>query len=154
MTGILKRFCFGLLFILSVTCFSAEFPKSYFVDRLTTVWITDKVLVTLAPLGYQSASIGYVEVPAGFYTDLASVMRIPVLYDLLGNRAPGPAVLHDYLYRFDSIPVVPRDVADQVFLEAMESRGVAWWIRWPMYLGVCAGGGFSYHKKFVNAQLF
>jgi hypothetical protein len=58
-------------------------------------------------------------------------------------------VLHDYLYRIDSEPIVEFSTANRVFLEAMKSRDKPWWVRWPMYLGVCAGGLASYHKKLV-----
>ena len=112
------------------------------------IWILDHTLI------YQSAIIGQVCVLDGFETDLASVRRVPVVYNLWGNRAHREAVLHDYLYRSDSVPAVTKEQADSVFLEAMKSRGVAWWIRYPMYAGVMLGGGSSYHKLFVNAQLF
>jgi hypothetical protein len=44
--------------------------------------------------------------------------------------------------------------ANDLFLEAMKSRGVGMGIRWPMYLAVCAAGAFSYHKFPVNHQFY
>ena len=112
-----------------------------------SVWILDE------PLIYYSKTAGRIEVPPGFETDLASTPRVPVIYGLWGDRVHREAVLHDYNYRSDSIPIVSRDQADDVFLEAMESRGVTWWIRYPMYLGVRCGGGGSYHQRLVGASL-
>jgi len=102
-----------------------------------------------SPLVYESGLIGRVVVPAGFCTDLASVPRLPLVYWLWGGRAHREGVLHDYLYRIDSEPIVEFSTANRVFLEAMKSRDKPWWVRWPMYLGVCAGGLASYHKKLV-----
>jgi len=100
-----------------------------------------------APLVYESEIVGKVTVPTGFCTDLASVPRLPVVYLLWGNRAHREGIIHDYLYRCDSQPVVSFETANKVFLEAMKSRGKPWWVRWFMYAGVCAGGRPSYHRK-------
>lgn len=85
-------------------------------------------------------------IPKGFQTDLASVPRVPIAYMLWGDRAHREAVLHDYLYRTNSIPVVTRAEADEYFKIAMISRGQPWRIYYPMYLGVRLGGSSSYHK--------
>ena len=45
-----------------------------------------------------------IRVPSGFETDLASVPRLPIVYDLWGNRAHREAVLHDYLYSIGATP--------------------------------------------------
>jgi hypothetical protein len=140
------------LLILSATITFAS--GSYFVDNLTTAWKTDKILIVLAPLGYQSESLGYVEVPCGFMTDLDSIPRIPVIYDIWKGRASAPAVIHDYLYRTDSEPLATFAEANEAFLEAMETKGTAAWIRYPLYWGVCVAGLGSYHKRSVRAELF
>ena len=80
---------------------------------------------------------GYM-VPAGFQTDLASVPRIPFIYDALGSTANEAAVLHDYLY---SRHVVDRKTADAIFLEAAKSTGVPWWRRYAMWAGIRLFGG-------------
>lgn len=72
-------------------------------------------------------------VPAGFSTDFASVPRVPIAYWLTGNTAHRPAVLHDWLCR--TAPV-PRTVADQLFLEAMESVGMPRWRLGAMFRAV------------------
>ena len=101
------------------------------------------------PLSSSSIS-GLVHIPAGLYTDLASVPRIPFVYESWGNRAHRAAVLHDYLYRSDSTPVVSYSMANAVFREAMEATGAGWKIRWPMWMGVFLGGWTSYHKRKVD----
>jgi hypothetical protein len=112
-----------------------------------TVWVLDSLLV------YQSDLVGTVIVPVGFETDFASVPRVPIAYTMFGDRAHREAVIHDYLYRIDATPPVERDVADDVFLEAMECRGKGWFVRYAMYWGVRLGGGSSYHKKAVSDKL-
>lgn len=108
---------------------------------------------TLAPLVYESpVAQRTIVVPAEFITDLASVPRLPLAYLLAGDRVPGPAVVHDYLYQLDTWE--DRALADAVFLEAMavdqpalgfeaESkviRGLIWsavraggWVPWNGY---------------------
>lgn len=127
----------------------------------------DDVWIVVAPLKYWSLILGRrIVVPTWyeiesepetpedkelrFYTDFASVPRVPVFYALWGSRAHREAVLHDYLYRIDSKPVVTRSQADSIFLEAMKSTGKSFWLRWPMYLGVRSGGWTAYHKRKVR----
>lgn len=93
-------------------------------------------------------------VPKEFQTDLASVPRIPFVYSAWGDRAHREAVLHDYLYRKDSVPVLSRSEADGLFKEAMISRGQPWYIYHPMYAGVRLGGGSAYHKYPVFHNFF
>jgi hypothetical protein len=112
-----------------------------------SVWLLDK------PLIYESGIAGLIEVPAGFETDFASVPRIPVFYMAFGDRAHREAVLHDYLYRKDSVPCVSFMEANRVFLEAMKLRGKPVYISYPMFWGVVIGGYFSYHKRKVKDKL-
>lgn len=88
-----------------------------------------------------------------FETDFASVPRVPIVYAAWGDRAHREAVLHDYLYRVDSVPVVTKSQADSIFLEAMQSTGKPWYISRFMYWGVCIGGGSSYHAKKVRDKI-
>jgi hypothetical protein len=95
-----------------------------------------------APLIYQSdVARQTFTVPAGFQTDLASVPRIPLIYDLVGDTSRKAAVVHDWLY---GAGLVPRDVADAVLREASQVTGVPGWRRWLMYLGVRIGGASHY----------
>ena len=116
--------------------------------RGEAIWVLDE------PLVYFSACLTkQIVIPKGFETDLSSVPRIPFVFWFWGGRSHMEGVLHDYLYRKDSKPVVSFSEANKVFLEAMESRGKPRRVRYPMYAGVVIGGKFSYHKRFVNTLL-
>lgn len=118
-----------------------------------SLWIMDQT-----PLVYNSVLLDcQIIIPESiirwpFYTDLASVPKIPIIYELWGNKAHREAVLHDYLFRKNSIPVVSFMTANRVFLEAMLATGKPWRIAYPMFIGVCLGGYFSYHKKYVECN--
>lgn len=114
---------------------------------------SDSIWILTQPLLYRSRAHGLIETPAGFETDFASVPRIPIVYRLWGDRAHREAVLHDYLFRKNAVPKLPFLECNGVFLEAMESRGVRWGIRYPMYAGVCAGGRWAYHRRNVGDEL-
>ena len=122
-----------------------------FLTALDVCCLDDGLWRLDAPLVYESDELAcIVEVPAGFVTDFASVPRVPFVYMLWGDRAHHEAVIHDYLYRIDSAPVVVRERADAVFLEAMQCRGKSCFVCRPMYLGVRLGGGNSYHQRRVD----
>lgn len=72
----------------------------------------------LAPLIYESSTVGLIVVPTGFVTDFSSVPRLPFIYWIFGGRGDQEGVLHDYLY---SKPhntgnglIVDRAMADKV----------------------------------------
>jgi hypothetical protein len=73
------------------------------------------------PLIYVSEEGTEYVVDTGFSSDLASTPRAPFAYWLYGNRAHAPAVLHDWAIRTEACP---RERADELFLEAMESIGM------------------------------
>jgi len=98
-------------------------------------WVLD------APLIFESARHGRIVVPAHTETDFASVPRLPLAYLLTGNTAHYAAAVHDYLY---SRARLPREQADEIFLEAMEACGVPGWRRRLMYAGVRLGGRRRY----------
>ena len=84
---------------------------------------------------YESELLGQdVIVPIGFRTDFASVPRLPVAWLYAGGCAPKSAVVHDYLVRTAE---VPREQADEVFLEAMGAEGIEENRRQIMYRAVC-----------------
>jgi len=112
-----------------------------------TIWVLD------SPLVYYSDIVGEITVPAGFETDFASVPRVPIAFTLYGNRAHREGVIHDYLFRKDSKPLVGFSRANRVFLEAMECRGKPWYVRYPMYSAVCAFSYLCYHKRNVEDKL-
>lgn len=88
-----------------------------------------------APLVYQSPfMLGTVyTVPVGFQTDLASVPRVPFVFDLFGATSNEAAALHDCLY---VVKGTTRAQADHLLREASAATGVPAWRRWPMWLGV------------------
>jgi len=129
--------------------------KASFLTELDAVLIDNDVVWKLRePLAYYSKTINQIIIiPAGFQTDFSSVPRIPIIYFFYGNRAHREGVLHDYLYRIDSKPVVTEHIANTIYLEAMKSRSKSWFIRYSIYLGVWIGGFTAYHKRLVNAKL-
>ncbi len=110
------------------------------------IWVLD------SPLIYESDIVGRVEVPAGFETDFASVPRwIPIVSNALLGKAHRESCLHDFAYRIDAN--ISFDDANEVFLEAMESRNKPFYVRWPMYKAVCWFGQSSYHKLKIGDKL-
>lgn len=83
-------------------------------------------------------SYGPSTVPAGFRTDLASVLLFlsGVLRLPRSGRHNKNAVLHDYLTRHPEL--VERKTADRVFLDTMRKDGIDPYRRALMYLGVRA----------------
>ena len=120
---------------------------------------SDKIWVVHSPLIYRSdilivdENLGMITVPVGFETDFASVPRVPFVYEFFGDRAHREAVIHDYLYRIDSVPQATYSQANNVFFEAMKLRGKGFVVRYGMYWGVVLGGWTAYHKKKVEDRL-
>jgi hypothetical protein len=129
--------------------------KSKFITDLDVKLTDGDIIWKLdSSLQYYSEILEQViTVPVDFQTDFASVPRIPIIYGLWGDRAHREAVIHDYLYRINSNPVVSFSIANAVFFEAMKARGKPNGIAYPMFWGVCLGGGSSYHKKRVEDKL-
>lgn len=87
--------------------------------------------------------------PEGFWTDFASVPRLPVIYLLVGNTGHEAAVIHDYLYRKDAQPAMSKADADGLFYRALLEMGLSFIHARMMYRGVQIGGESSYHKRYV-----
>lgn len=114
------------------------------------IWIlTHEFVYHHAPSYYCTMDVT-VYVPKGFQTDFASVPRLPIIYRLYGNTAHEAALVHDYLYRIDSDPIVEKKIADVIFYDAMGEMGLSDSHRNVMYDGVVMGGKSSYHKKKVE----
>lgn len=114
----------------------------------------DRIWELDLPLVYESDILKCtISVPRGFQTDFSSVPRVPVAYWFFGDRAHRESVIHDYLYRTDSLPMVQRHQADSVFYEAMNVRNKGIFVRYPMFWGVRLGGRSSYHKRKVGDKL-
>jgi hypothetical protein len=127
---------------------------SKFITELDAKLIKDdKIWKIDSPLIYESDLLGLITVPINFETDLASVPRVPFIYMMWGGKAHREGVIHDYLFRIDSIPQATYSQANGVFFEAMQVRGKAIYIRYPMWWGVVLGGWTAYHKKKVGDTL-
>ena len=87
--------------------------------------------------------VGYLNLPAGFCTDFASVPR--AFWRLLPpwGEYMLAAVAHDFMYADGRWG---RQVADRVFLHMMRRLGVAPWKRRVMYTAVRAFGLLPWHK--------
>jgi hypothetical protein len=144
--------------------------KSEFITELVVSLIREKedgscIWKLHEPLIYHSKLLnGALIAEPGFYTDFASVPRLPVVYRKWGNRAHKEATIHDLTYCKNVIYImdgggkslpgsIPFDLCNEIFLEAMEAQNKPMDIRIPMYEGVCLGGKSHYHKRFVEDKL-
>lgn len=97
----------------------------------------------LQPLIYESSAAQRLFiVPEGFVTDFASVPRIPLAFLLTGDSAHEAAVVHDWLYRENT---VTRELADKIFQEAAHVSGEPGWKAWLMWVGVRVGGWVAWN---------
>ena len=85
----------------------------------------------------------WIDVPAGYVTDLASVPRALLTIFPPHGRYAKAAIIHDYLY---ANALGSKRWADRVFLEAMGVLGVPKWRKWTMYLAVRLFGQGNYNK--------
>lgn len=104
----------------------------------------------LQDLVYQG-SHGTIRVPRGFDTDFASVPRVPVLFWLTGDTARMAAVVHDWLYRTQT---VSRAAADFVLWEASGASAEPQpaWRRRLLWLGVRLGGWLAWSQNRRSAS--
>lgn len=86
-----------------------------------------------SPLVWESDVLGYVIVPIGFETDLASVPRFFLTWLVFGGLANEASVVHDYLYR---IKYPNKETADKEFYGAMITTGIPKWKAWCMWKAV------------------
>jgi hypothetical protein len=90
----------------------------------------------LSPLVYQSDLLKTdLTVPTGFVTDFATIPRIPLVFDALGDRGDKAATVHDMLYTAPHGGYT-RAQADAVLKEALIAEGVPSWMAWQFYIGV------------------
>jgi hypothetical protein len=126
--------------------------KARFLSRTTMdVWGRSDWIQT-SPLGYYSA-IADTEfwAPAGFVHNLASIPRLARILIPVNGLHRYPAVMHDFHYAGArnglSIGGLPRDLADDIFLEAMEVVGVPEWKRTAMHRAVRLGGARYWDRR-------
>lgn len=122
----------------AVSGFLSQLQMAPASDRDDGFWILLSDLVYASDVANR-----IITVPKGFQTNLASVPRVPFIYELVGNTSSKAAVVHDWLY---SSYEVPRVMADRILNEASAATGVPAWRRWVMWAGVRLGGG-AYWKE-------
>jgi hypothetical protein len=97
----------------------------------------------LEDLVYEDKEHGRITVPSGFETDFASVPRIPVVFELVGDRGHAAATLHDWLYHNGDLT---RKEVDAILLQALRDTKVGKFRSYLMYFGV-RGFGWMFFKK-------
>ena len=111
--------------------------------------------VTVEALGYK------ITVKKGFDFDGASIPQ--ALWSVYGNPLTGKyriaALVHDVLY---ASQIVPRELADDIFLDLMKQHKVGYLKRQTMYYAVRSAGWYSWkqltkeelekYKEFVNVE--
>lgn len=121
---------------------------SDFIGNLDTRLIKDDkagLFQLLAPFSFRSERLGLTfTAPAGFTTDFCSVPRVPLAYDMLGNRARKSGTIHDWLY---SAHVVTREEADQVLHEMLVLDGVSECEAEQFYLAVRMFGASHWYPE-------
>lgn len=114
-------------------------------DKARALWVTLRPVCATARMpsftGWYHWSV-HIEVPAGFYTDLATIpwplVAVPGAARYGNhNRA---AVVHDWLYwtrgRVDEYTRLTRRQADDLFFDIMQEDGVPAWKAWAMWAAV------------------
>lgn len=111
------------------------------VDFLKHGWTGNSLVIrTTNQVTFTSERFGAVVIPSNSLSDGASVPRIFWnIFSPFDGDYFDAAVLHDVLYRDKDTPFT-RAQADSIFLEAMESVGVAWIKRSLVYQAVRLAG--------------
>jgi uncharacterized protein DUF1353 len=104
-------------------------------------------------LVYDSLIAGRITVPRGQVTDFESISRwLTPVYAFAHESCPEAATIHDYLYRRRPVLELPdgrklwttRELADDIFYEAMRVRGVSAPKAWAMWAAVRTFGWMAY----------
>lgn len=96
-------------------------------------------------LSYQSALLGAaILIPAGFETNFVTGRKLLIVRRIVQDKMNRAAVVHDQLYETGA---VPRDLADDIFHEAMLVDGVARWRAWAAWAAVRACGWQFYKPQ-------
>lgn len=83
-----------------------------------------------------------IHIPHGYFTNFASVPRLPFAYLLFGGKGNRPAAIHDYLY---DLAEHPREWCDEVFYAGLRAiQEITEEEAKAMYLGVRLGGAAHY----------
>jgi len=100
---------------------------------------------TIEPWNYKSAALGrMIRIPALFVYDHESI-------PIIRGTSKRAGMVHDYLSRFDSIPVVSKRQAARIYREVMTVQHVSWWRKWGKWAVVLVWRGY-FHVYRVYAQ--
>jgi len=113
------------------------------MNKLIYESIDSTFIRLVEPFVFESSLIGRIEVPVDFVCDRESV-------PLLRGTSERGGIVHDYLCRKNSIPVVIKEIAAKVYLEVMAFRRNPWWKRYVKYWVVRVAWGY-FHKFTVEA---
>jgi hypothetical protein len=123
---------------------------------LTRTILGEELSIVLeTPFAFDSARLGRIDIPKGFFSDLASVPRLFWRLFPPSGKYTAAAIVHDFLYYNQSAQVNVTDAlhlaradADATFLEAMEALAVAWITRQAIYRAVRIGGGAAWKTNY------
>lgn len=141
--------------------------KSRFLTELDRRDLDDENSFLLSPLRYFSELLGgIIEVETGFVSDGSSTPRVPIVYDLYGDRSHREGFIHDRIYRAPNhvmnveypdgtvkLRTFAKSEADSIFKEAMIARGKPWYVVQGMFLGVKFGGLSSWLTGFQRFKI-
>ena len=118
-----------------------------FIPTLPITQLIEKRRAKLASQFFFQSKIlnQFVFIPSGFIFDWESI-------PIIRGTNPVCGLIHDYLCRIDSIPVVTKKVAADVYMEAMKYRGAGFFKRWVKYCAVMVTP--KYFHKFKVLETF
>lgn len=123
--------------------------KSDLITKFIPTGGTSKRWQLSAPFEFVADGIAY-QVPAGFYTDFASVPRF--LHPLLNPYELGCGPIpHDFGY-FTGL--MSQSYWDEVFAACMALDGISWWRRVAAYNAVRTFGGFVFRRYRQHNQKY
>lgn len=93
------------------------------------------------PFGFEDKDGNEYWVPIGHRTDFCSVPRVPLAYEMLGNRARKAGSIHDDLY---GRGIVSRERADELLREMLVMDGIGPCEAEQFYLAVRLFGASHY----------
>lgn len=134
--------------------------KGEFLTPLVTRHISAGRKELECPLIYRGSNGTVYTVPAGFFSDGASVPRfLWALYPAFGEAYEPAAWLHDYLYAYaelefgtDSDDMISRAEADGLFAEAIDATGFRGSGRFVIFNSVRLGGWKPWRKYRRDAK--
>jgi hypothetical protein len=116
------------------------------LEYLNTPYVGGKWFRLMCNINYVTREGSVIIIPAGTYTDFASIPRgLRWLIPRVGDHGKA-AVVHDYLCDQCNRGIGTRKRADRIFIEAMEELGVGWLKRRIMYAGVRAYSKVTFQK--------